>query len=74
MTKKIKINGMSCEHCQAAVKEALTAVPGVSKVKVKLKKLWQKDSFALCEGSAEDSALLAAVKEAGYEPVEITSA
>ena len=70
----IKIKGMSCEHCAAAVNEALSAVAGVKAVEVKLKKLWQKESIAICEGNADEAALWAAVEEAGYEPLEITGA
>ncbi|MDR1321329.1 MAG: cation transporter [Gracilibacteraceae bacterium] len=29
MTKTIKIEGMSCSHCQAAVERALNAIDGV---------------------------------------------
>ncbi|MDR0433761.1 MAG: cation transporter [Gracilibacteraceae bacterium] len=29
MTKTIKIGGMSCSHCQAAVESALNAIDGV---------------------------------------------
>jgi len=68
----IKIRGMSCEHCEAAVAEALSAVPGVTNVEVRLKKLWEKESIATCEGVEDEIILWAAVEEAGYEPVEIT--
>jgi copper ion binding protein len=34
----LKVEGMSCQHCVAAVTEALSALPGVEKVKVDLKK------------------------------------
>ena len=67
--QKIKINGLSCEHCVNAVTEALQDVPGVTKVEVSLKKLWQKESVAKCEGTADIKALHAAIIEAGYEPV-----
>ncbi|RMG54927.1 MAG: copper chaperone, partial [Gammaproteobacteria bacterium] len=33
----IDIDGMSCGHCTAAVERALSAVPGVSAVRVTLK-------------------------------------
>ena len=29
MTKTLKVEGMMCEHCEARVKKALEAVPGV---------------------------------------------
>jgi copper chaperone CopZ len=36
MTKTVRIEGMSCEHCTAAVAEALRAIPGVADVRVDL--------------------------------------
>jgi copper chaperone CopZ len=30
VTKVIKIGGMSCPHCSAAVEKALSSIPGVS--------------------------------------------
>jgi len=67
--RTIKIKGLSCQHCVAAVEEAIREVPGVTKVEVTLKKLLQKESTAVVEGNAEESALRAAIVEAGYEPV-----
>jgi copper chaperone len=32
----IKVNGMTCEHCVAAVTKALQSLPGVSEVRVDL--------------------------------------
>ncbi len=34
--KKIKIAGMSCQHCVAAVKGALSSIEGIDSVKVDL--------------------------------------
>jgi len=70
--KTIKIKGLSCSHCVTAVAEALSAVPGVIKVDVKLKKLFQKDSVAICEGEADEALLTAAIEEAGYQVLEIS--
>ena len=58
----IDIRGLSCNHCIAAVTEALNAVPGVIKAVV-------TKTTAVCEGTAELSALHAAIEEAGYEVV-----
>jgi copper chaperone len=33
---EIKVKGMSCEHCVAAVTKAVASLPGVSNVKVDL--------------------------------------
>ena len=59
---KLKIEGMTCNHCVMAVKQALLAVPGVTgKVEVSLEK-----KQATVEGSAVAQALIAAVVEEGY--------
>jgi copper chaperone len=59
---KLKIDGMSCEHCVRAVSGALEGVPGVEKVvEVSLDR-----GEAILEGSAETAALIAAVEEEGY--------
>jgi len=56
----IKLDGLSCQHCIAAVKEAIEEVPGVTKVEVTL-------TTAVWDGNAEESAIRAAIIEAGYE-------
>ena len=35
---KLKISGMSCQHCVKTVTEALTELPGVRRAKVNLRK------------------------------------
>lgn len=35
-TTTINVNGMTCGHCEAAVKEELGALPGVTDVAVEL--------------------------------------
>ena len=35
---KLKIDGMSCQHCVKTVTEALTELPGVRRAKVNLRK------------------------------------
>lgn len=37
MKQKIKIDGMSCNHCVAKVEKAVSELDGVDKIKVKLK-------------------------------------
>ncbi len=66
--KVISISGMSCVHCKAAVEKALSAVSGVKSIKVDLP---QGCAYVSCDGTVQDDALMAAVKEAGYDPVEI---
>lgn len=58
----ITITGMSCQHCQKAVENAITKVAGVENVVVDLAK-----GKASITGTASDTAVIAAVQEAGYD-------
>lgn len=59
---KIKIDGMSCNHCVMAVTKALGTVPGVERVvEVSLER-----GEALVEGNADVEQLVAAIQEEGY--------
>lgn len=58
----LKVSGMTCNHCVMAVTKALGKVPGVESADVSLEK-----AQAVVKGSADAQALLAAVKEEGYE-------
>jgi len=61
-TIQLKIEGMTCMHCVAAVRKALAGVDGVEEVvDVSL-----DAGSAIVTGSPDTQALLAAVKEAGY--------
>ena len=53
-----------CEHCKARVDAALTAVPGVDKVKIDLKK---KTATVKSKEDISTDTLIAAVKETGFE-------
>ncbi len=59
---KIKVDGMSCDHCKAAVERAIRDVLGVEGVDVSL-----DEGFAVVRGNAHPEQLVEAVKEAGYE-------
>ena len=61
----IKIEGMSCGHCKAAVEKALKAVAGVETAVVDLEK-----KQAVVTGNAARAAMREAVEDAGYEVVE----
>ena len=59
---KLKIDGMTCEHCVRAVSGALQEVPGVEAVvDVSLDR-----GEAQIEGSAETALLIEAVEAEGY--------
>jgi copper chaperone len=63
----IKVEGMSCMHCQLRVKKAIEQVEGVRKVDVDLLKKQAVVEYE--EGKADPEKIKAAIREAGYEPV-----
>jgi copper chaperone len=67
MKKIIKIEGMSCGHCQAKVESALNAITGVD-AKVDLKK---KAATVSLTADVNDSVFKNAITEAGFEVVSI---
>ena len=67
MKKTLSIEGMSCDHCVVHVRNALTGVSGVESAEVDL----AEKSAVVTGSSFDDSALKAAVAEAGYEVVAI---
>lgn len=64
---ELEITGMSCEHCARAVKEALEAVNGVTRVET----VELESGRARVEGQVDAGVLVAAVTAVGYaaEPV-----
>ncbi len=60
---KLKVSGMTCEHCERAVTNALADVEGVEKVVA----VNRENDEAIIEGTADTEALLAAVREEGYD-------
>jgi len=64
--KTVKIKGMSCKHCVAAVTKALNEIEGVSDVSVNL----EKGEVSFVESAPVDEfTIKEAVKRAGYEVV-----
>ena len=62
-SQTIAIEGMHCQHCVGAVKEALAAVAGVTSVVVSL-----ENNNAVVEGTGLDDAVLkAAVEDTGFD-------
>ena len=66
MKKVLLIEGMSCEHCVAHVKEALEGIEGVDNVVVSL-----DENSATVETEVSDETLKEAVEEEGYDVIEI---
>jgi copper chaperone len=60
---KIKIGGMSCNHCVQAVTKAIAALPGVTEVKVDL----QSGEADIEASGVSLASIQAAVEKAGYE-------
>ncbi len=58
----LKVTGMTCNHCVMAVTKALGTVPGVEAADVNLEK-----AQAVVKGSADVQALIAAVKDEGFD-------
>ncbi|WP_178915443.1 heavy-metal-associated domain-containing protein [Natronomonas gomsonensis] len=62
MSQTITVKGMSCEHCEETVEEALQEVDGVTSASA------DRDSeSATVEGSAERDELVTVVEDAGYD-------
>jgi len=62
MSTTITVEGMSCDHCEQTVEEALSGVAGVTSATV------DRDAAqAVVEGEADAAALVAAVEDAGYD-------
>ncbi len=64
MKKTLKVEGMMCQHCVAHVTKALQGIDGVSSVEVNLKK---KSATVELSKEIDESLLVQAVIEAGYE-------
>lgn len=65
---RLKITGMTCEHCAQTVKKALESVENVKKAEV-----YFPQGYANIEGDASITNLIEAVKKAGYGAEEIPS-
>lgn len=61
-----KVEDMMCKHCEAKIMAAVNSVAGVKKVKVNLAK-----KTVEINGSADESSIVSAIKEAGYTPVRV---
>ncbi|QKY16493.1 heavy metal-associated domain-containing protein [Halorubrum sp. CBA1229] len=62
MSRTLTVEGMSCEHCEQSVAEALEGVAGVESASAD-----RESASATVEGDADPDALVAAVDEAGYD-------
>ena len=62
MVTVLKVEGMMCTHCKAAVEKACKAVPGVLDVCVEL-----KEKMVTVLGTVDLLQLKAAIEEEGFE-------
>jgi copper chaperone len=58
----LKVEGMTCGHCQKVVKEALEQIPGAQNVEVDL-----RAGLAKVDGVLDTDLLIEAVVEEGYQ-------
>lgn len=65
--EKITVEGMTCNHCKAAVEKAVRALPGVMAAEVDLAAKTLKVDFDATKSSLDD--IKRAVDEAGYKVV-----
>ena len=68
ITKIIKIGGMSCSHCKAAVEKALSAIAGVSAAV----SLDAGTATVVATREVSDDELRKAVEEEDYEVISIS--
>jgi copper chaperone len=59
----LNVKGMTCGHCESAVRKALAEVAGVRNVV----EVDREKEVAVVDGGADPAALVAAVREEGYE-------
>lgn len=60
------VTGMTCGHCELSVREEVSEVPGVETIEVSAE---TGKLVVSGPGDLDDSAVLAAVEEAGYSAV-----
>ena len=67
---KVTVEGMACQHCEAAVKKSLEDLPGVSQVKAD--RIKKEAEFTLSEDSLlTDEDIMDAIRKAGFTPVQV---
>lgn len=66
ITTTYQVSGMSCGHCEGAIRTEVSDIPGVTGVEVSA----STGRLAVtARGQVDDAAVIAAVDEAGYEAV-----
>ena len=62
MSQTLTVEGMSCDHCEQTVEEALEGVEGVTEVTAD-----HESDTVTVDGSADPESLVRAVEDAGYD-------
>ncbi len=70
-TVELYVDGMTCGHCVASVKEEVSEVPGVKNVEVILASGGTSKVTVVSDVELDDDALRDAISEAGFELKEI---
>ncbi len=65
-TNTYAVTGMSCGHCEVAIRSEVSQIAGVTDIEVRAA---DGHLAVTAEGPVDDAAVLAAVDEAGYEAV-----
>ena len=65
-TNSYRVSGMSCGHCESAVRSEVSQISGVTDVEVDAA---TGRLVVTVDGAVDDAAVIAAVDEAGYEAV-----
>ncbi|MCR2764164.1 cation transporter [Microbacterium sp. zg.B48] len=68
MTNEYQVTGMSCGHCESAVRGEVGKLEGVEQIEVSAA---DGRLVIVSTGALDDAAVLAAVDEAGYEATRI---
>lgn len=66
-TNEFQVTGMSCGHCEAAVRTQVSRIDGVENVEVSA----SDGRLVVTSATTVDEAVIAAVDEAGYEAVRV---
>jgi len=64
MNQTLKVEGMSCHHCEMAVEKAVKGIAGVENVQVDL-----ANKEVKVAGSADREQIAKAIEQAGYDVV-----
>ena len=71
MQKLIQVDGMGCQNCVKHVKEALESLDGVTGAEVSLEK---NNALITFTKDVADTAIIAAIEDAGYDVKKIEAA